>query len=170
MPVLRQTHTQDFTSIPNALLRDPRLSLRDIGLLVWMLSKPEDWKFTKKNILAEIKQDGDRSLQTAVKKLQETGYLSISRGDRKKGKLSESIWTVYDKPQLQNAVMEQPEARKLECGSPQLRYPSVKNAVDYKRNNNKKKNAAPAVGGGAQLPEDFYIDPETGQWRRKERT
>ena len=170
MPVLRQHHTQDFTVVPNALLQDQRLSFRDIGLLVWMLSKPADWKFTKKTILAEIKQDGDRSVQAAVKKLQETGYLTITRGDRKKGKLAESIWTVYDEPQLQNAAMEQPQPRKPECGSPQLRFPSVQNAVDYKRYNNKKKNAAPAVEGGAQLSEEFYLDPETGQWRRKECT
>lgn len=170
MPVLRQHHTQDFTVIPNSLLQDQRLSFRDVGLLVWMLSKPADWKFTKKNILAEISQDGDRSLQAAVKKLQDTGYLTITRGDRKKGKLAESIWTVYDTPQLQNAVMEQLQPGKPECGSPQLRFPSVQNAVDYKINNNKKKKAVPAVEGGAQPSKELYRDPETGEWRRKENT
>ena len=133
-----------------------------------MLSKPSDWKFTKKNILAEISQDGDRSLQAAVKKLQDAGYLTITRGDRKKGKLAESIWTVYDTPQLQNAVMEQSQPGKQECGSPQLRFASVQNAVDYKINNNKKKKAVPAVEGGTQLPKGLYWDPESGEWRRKE--
>lgn len=132
-----------------------------------MLSKPADWKFTKKNILAEISQDGDRSLQAAVKKLKETGYLTITRGDRKKGKLAESIWTVYDTPQPQNAVVEQSQPGKQECGSPQLHFPSVQNAVDYKRNNNKKKEAAPALEGGAQLPEGIYFDHESGEFRRK---
>lgn len=170
MPVLRQHHTRDFTVIPNALLQDQRLSLRDVGLLVWMLSKPEDWKFTKKTILAEIRQDGDRSLQAAVKNLQDTGYLTITRGDRKMGKLAESIWTVYDEPQMQNAVVEQLESEKPECGSPQLRFPSVQNAVDYKINNNKKKKAVPAVEDGAQPSKELYRDPETGEWRRKENT
>lgn len=133
-----------------------------------MLAKPADWKFTKKNILAEITQDGDRSLQSAVKTLQETGYLSITRGDRNEGKLAESIWTVYDTPQLQNAVMEQSQPGKHACGSPQLRFPSVQNAVDYKRNNDKKKKAVPAVEGGTQLPEGFYLDPISGEYRRKE--
>lgn len=170
MPVLRQHHTQDFTVIPNALLQDQRLSFRDIGLLVWMLSKPADWKFTKKNILAEISQDGDRSLQAAVKKLQDMGYLTITRGDRRKGKLAESIWTVYDTPQLQNAVVEQAQPPKSECDLPQLRFPSVQNAVDYKINNNKKKKAVPATEGGAQLPEGIYYDPDSGEFRRKEIT
>lgn len=130
-----------------------------------MLSKPADWKFTKKNILAEISQDGDRSLQAAVKNLQDTGYLTITRGDRKKGKLAESIWTVYDTPQLQNAVVEQAQHEKPECGSPQLRFPSVQNAVDYKG-----YRAAPRPLRRAQHSEEFYRDPETGEWRRKGNT
>ena len=144
------------------------MSLRDIGLLVWMLSKPTDWKFTKKSILAEIAQDGERSLQAAVKKLQDAGYLTIKRGDRKKGKLAESIWTVYDTPQLQNAVMEQPQPGKPKCGSPQLRYPAVQNAVVLQNKENKRKRAVPAAEGGTRLPEGFYFDPELGEWRRKE--
>ena len=43
-----------------------------------MLSKPPDWKFTKKSILKEISQDGDRSLQAGLKKLQDAGYLTVS--------------------------------------------------------------------------------------------
>lgn len=135
-----------------------------------MLSKPSDWKFTKKNILAEISQDGDRSLQAAVKKLKDMGYLTITRGDRRKGKLAESIWTVYDTPQMQNAVVEQAQPQKSECDLPQLRFPSVQNAVDYKINNNKKKKAVPATEGGAQLPEGIYYDPDSGEFRRKETT
>ena len=135
-----------------------------------MLSKPADWKFTKKNILSEISQDGDRSLQAAVKKLQDMGYLTITRGDRRKGKLAESIWTVYDTPQLQNAVVEQAQPKKSECDLPQLRFPSVQNAVDYKINNNKKKKAVPATEGVAQLPEGIYYDPDSGEFRRKETT
>ena len=155
--------------MPNALLQDQRLSLRDVGLLVWMLSKPPDWKFTKKNILSEISQDGDRSLQAAVKNLRAAGYLTITRGNRKKGKLAESIWTVRDVPQLQNAAMEKTESQKQKSGSPQLRSPSVQNAVDYKRNNDKIENAVPALMGGVQLGGEYYYqDPITKGYVRKE--
>ena len=174
MPVLKQRHTKDFTVIPNALLQDHRLSLRDVGLLIWMLSKPLDWKFTKKNILAEISNDGERSVQAAVKKLQETGYLTITRAGRKKGKLAESIWTVYDAPQLQNAVMEKQHQPKAKSGSPQLRYPAVQNAVVLLNKDITKdtatKNAVPALEGGVQLPNGFYFDEVSGAWCRKEST
>ena len=116
MPVLRQRHTRDFTAIPNSLLQDQRLSCRDRGLLVWMLSKPPNWQFTKKGILAEMEQDGERSVQAGVKKLQETGYLIIKRERQGKGKLAKTIWSVYDIPQLQNAVTEPPQPGKPESG------------------------------------------------------
>lgn len=147
------------------------MSFRDVGLLVWMLSKPPDWKFTKKNILAEISQNGERSIQAAIKTLQDTGYLTITRGDRKKGKLAESIWTVYDTPQLQNAVMEQLQSEKAECDSPQLRFPAVQNAVVLvNKEKTKRAKAVPALEGGAQLPEGIYFDPESGEFRRRENT
>lgn len=113
-----------------------------------MLHKPPDWKFTKQALLAELEQDGERSVQSGMKKLQELGYLEITRESRRKGKLARSIWTVRD--------------------TPQLRYPSVQNAVDYKVKNNKKKAAVSAVEGGAQLPMGFYRDPVSGEWRRRE--
>ena len=154
-----------------------------------MLHKPPDWKFTKQALLAELEQDGERSVQSGMKKLQELGYLEITRESRRKGKLARSIWTVRDTPQLRNAAMDTANTAKQYAenppqlqnavmvtdtegkqgnNSPQLRYPSVQNAVDYKRKNNKKKTAVSALEGGAQLPAGLYIDPVSGEWRRRE--
>jgi hypothetical protein len=168
VPVLRKHHDRDYTVIPNVTIEDPRLSCRDLGLLVFMLHKPQDWKFTKQALLTELGQDGERSIQSGMKKLQELGYLEITRESRKKGKLARSIWTVRDVPQLQNAVMAKQSNEQTESSAPQLRYPSVQNAADYKRKNNKKKAAVSAVEGGAQLPMGFYKDPVSGEWRRRE--
>ena len=168
MPVLRQHHERDYTVVPNITIEDSRLSCRDLGLLVFMLHKPPDWKFTKQALLAELEQDGERSVQSGMKKLQELGYLEITRESRRKGKLARSIWTVRDTPQLQNAVMVTDTEERKGNNSPQLRYPSVQNAVDYKVKNNKMKAAVSAVEGGAQLPMGFYRDPVSGEWRRRE--
>lgn len=164
LPVLRQHHTRDFTVLPNALLQDQRLSCRDRGLLVWMLSKPPDWSFSKAAIVAELRQDGERSVQSGVKVLQELGYLTITRERQKKGTISRAVWNVFDTPQVRNAAVDE----STEERTPQLRYPAMGNAVLNK--NKKKKLAVPAGEGGTQLSEGFYIDPGTGQWRRKERT
>ena len=188
MPVLRQHHERDYTVVPNITIEDSRLSCRDLGLLVFMLHKPPDWKFTKQALLAELEQDGERSVQSGMKNLQELGYLEITRESRRKGKLARSIWTVRDTPQLRNAAMDTSTAKQYAekppqlqnavmvtateerqgNNSPQLRYPSVQNAVDYKRKNNKKKTAVSALEGGAQLQVGLYLDRVSGEWRRRD--
>ena len=157
MPVLRQNHTRDFTVIPNSLLQDQRLSCRDRGLLVWMLSKPPDWEFSKLSIVGELKLDGESSIKSGIKNLKAAGYLEI-RQERIKGKVSRSIWTVSDTPQGCFSPAD----------SPQGRYPPMENSPYTKERINKRNKAAPALEGGAQLPEGIYFDNESGEFRRKE--
>ena len=52
MPVLRQRHARNFTTLPNELLQDPRLTCGDLGLLVQMLSRPENWDFSTSSLTA----------------------------------------------------------------------------------------------------------------------
>lgn len=156
MPVLRQNHTRDFTVIPNSLLQDQRLSCRDRGLLVWMLSKPPDWEFSKLSIVGELQLDGESSIKSGIKNLKAAGYLEI-RQERKKGKVFRSVWTVSDMPQG--------------CFNPteslQGRYPHMENSPYTKERLYKKKEAVPALEGGAQHPEGVYFDNEAGEYRRK---
>lgn len=156
MPVLRQQHTRNFTVFPNELLQDQRLSCRDRGLLVWMLSKPLDWSFSKKSIEAELANDGECSIQAGVKNLQKAGYLKIDRKRQERGKLSVAVWTVFDCPQLENQSVD---------NSPQLDFPQLDNAACTKERINKRKKAVPALEGGRQ-PE-IYFDPESGAYRRR---
>lgn len=156
MPVMRQVHRENFTTLPNTLLQDQRLSCRDRGLLVWMLSKPPDWAFSKRSIVAELARDGESSVQAGVKNLQQAGYLRIDRMRSEKGKLDTVVWTVFDSPQLENRTMD---------SSPQRRFPALGNASNTKERGYKRKSA-PALEGGAQ-PGCFF-DKVTGTWKRKE--
>lgn len=154
MPVLRQKHSTNFTTLPNELLQDQRLSCRDRGLLVWMLSKPPDWKFTHKSILQELSIDGKTAIANGVKRLQETGYLSISRS-KKAGQFDTSIWTVYDAPYPQNKDMDTPHPH----------FPDAENEDVLVNTEGQKRKAAAALEGGRQ-PE-IYFDRESGTYRRR---
>lgn len=114
-----------------------------------------------------MQQDGERSIQAGVKKLQETGYLKITRERAGKGRLARTVWTVYDQPQLQNAVKEFSRTEKKQYAAPQLHYPAMENAADIKERINKMEKAVPALRA-AQLPDGFYLDAESGEYRRKE--
>ena len=90
------------------------------------------------------------------RRIKAAGYLEI-RQERIKGKVSRSVWTVTDTPQgcFDPTV------------SPQGRYPPMENSPYTKERINKRNKAAPALEGGAQLPEDIFFDHESGEFRRK---
>jgi len=152
--------------VPNALLQDPSLSYRDIGLLVWMLSKPQNWKFSYEGMLAERSTDGKSAIQAGVKNLKSAGYLRIEK-KRNKGRLTESIWYVYDSPCIENQYMVVDSQPKAVKGSPCMEKPYMENPPQQKKYQQKEK-AVSALGGGAQLPDGFYYDPVTGEYRRGE--
>ena len=173
MPVLKQRHTKDFTVVPNDLLRNRKISLRDIGLLVWMLSKPHDWKFTYDGMLSELGTDGKAALQKSVKALQAAGYIKIEK-TRRKGKLSESIWYVYDSPHIENQYIVNQQRQNAAKVSPHIDSPNTVNRPVILNKDITKdtaaKNAVPALEGGVQLPNGFYFDEVSGAWCRKEST
>lgn len=154
MPVLRKKYKNEYTILPNAILKDQRLSYRDIGLLAWMLSKPQDWKFSYEGMLTERSKDGKSALQTGVKNLQAAGYLRIEK-QRNKGRLAERIWYVYDAPYTENPYMEKPYKEKR----PQQNTDKTKYMTEEK--------AVPGSEAGRQPAGDLYYDKETGEWRRR---
>jgi hypothetical protein len=93
MPIIRRTFRFEgqFTQIPNSWLRDGRLSLRAKGLLAQLLSHSDGWSVTMRN-LASFNGCGRDAIRSAVRELEEAGYL-IRRQDRSEaGEFSEAIW------------------------------------------------------------------------------
>ena len=72
----------------NHHLRNRELSLKAKGLLSLMLSLPEDWDYTTKG-LSCICKDGLRSISTAVKELESSGYIQRRRVRDAHGRLSD---------------------------------------------------------------------------------
>lgn len=167
MPVFKKKWTQGYTIIPNSILRDRNLAFRDIGLLVWMLSKQQDWRFSYEGMLAERALDGKAALQTSVRALKAAGYLTIEK-KRKQGKLQEAVWSVYDVPCIENQYMARKGAERThdtQSASPHTDSPYTANLPRI--NTEKGADAVAAVKGGAQQQGSYYRDPVTGEWRRR---
>ncbi len=54
MPVFRVSKNRDFTVIANSVFKDRRLSAKAKGILVEMLSLPENWDYTLKGLTTFI--------------------------------------------------------------------------------------------------------------------
>jgi hypothetical protein len=71
--------TEDpFTRVPRAAIRDTTLDLKARGLLLVMLDKPANWRFTEQNLAAECGVSRDQ-LRTAITTLIESGYVRRRR-------------------------------------------------------------------------------------------
>ena len=138
MAVFRIEKTRDFTVMSNYHLRDVELSLKAKGLLSLMLSLPEDWDYTTKG-LACICKDGVDSITSALKELENHGYLTRQRTRYENGRLGDITYTIHERPIEQEAKKEPEELPEPE--KPKRENPRQVNL----------RQAEPVQGNPAQL-------------------
>jgi hypothetical protein len=108
MGIVRQPHRRHFTVLPNAALRDERLSFRATGLLAYLLSLPEGADVDS-TALSKRKREGRNAIRTAYNELVEAGYVVRTKEQKADGK-----WVTY------TDVFDEPQAdsRPDEAGKP----------------------------------------------------
>jgi hypothetical protein len=114
MPLIRGHHSFDdhFTQIPNAWLRDSRISLGAKGLLAQLLSHSPGWRISQEN-LAFANGVGRDAIRTLINELLEAGYLmrSEDRERNEKGYLGGYTYTTQDpsgEPTLDKPTQDNP--------------------------------------------------------------
>lgn len=136
MPLIRGHHFLDgkFAQIPNDYLRDNRLTLKARGLLALLMSHKEGWSLSIQS-LAEHNQEGREAIRTAIKELEEFGYLERYQ-ENANGKFGEVVFITKDPADL--PLPENPTAGNLGAKNTSLKEDYVKNTKDTKKINNKK--------------------------------
>jgi len=104
MTIKRAKRKTNFTMMSNTGLQDKNISFKAKGLLAYMLSLPDDWVFYQSE-LREHATDGETSVRSGLKELEQNGYLIKERKRDEDGKLRESNWVVHDEP-LENPKLE----------------------------------------------------------------
>lgn len=74
MAILRNKTQGDFTIIQNNILRDRRTSIKCRGLFLTLCGLPDNWSFSEEGLTKTMK-DGKDSVHSALKELEELGYL-----------------------------------------------------------------------------------------------
>ena len=96
MPIMRKQKVNRYTTIDNYLIDDKRLDPEGKGYLIYMLRKPDNWKFNYKSIQNDLNV-GERNVRTNINKLKDLKYLKIDKIKNEKG-LYEYIYTIYEIP------------------------------------------------------------------------
>lgn len=97
MSVIRVVHNENYTTMANYHLRDPRLSLRAIGLMSKMLSLPDDWDYTVAG-LAAICSEGREAVRNVLKELEAAGYLEREQSHGSGGRFAGYDYTLHEAP------------------------------------------------------------------------
>ena len=95
--VIRVKRTKNFTVMSNHHFKNKELSLKAKGLLSLMLSLPDDWNYSMKG-LATLSKDGIDSVRTAMKELENQGYVTIDRDRNEAGCYQGTVYTVREVP------------------------------------------------------------------------
>lgn len=90
---------------PNSLLNDNNISLKAKGLFGYIQSKPENWSFSVKKIMSQVK-DGEKGVRSALKELEENRYLVRKPVKNKEGKWNGYDYFLFQKPFAEKAVAE----------------------------------------------------------------
>ena len=106
----------NYTTIDNNIFKNKNLSLKARGLLTTMLSLPNEWDYTV-NGLCTILKDGKSSIQSALRELEENGYLVRVQTKDKSGKFSSADYTLYEIPLGEKPLTENPSTDKPSAGN-----------------------------------------------------
>lgn len=102
-----------FTRIINDSLHDERLSFKARGLLAYMLSKPDNFKFYLDE-LTKHTTEGKDSIRAGMKELEQLGYVHRYPVKNERGKIMSWELDIYESPSL-----------RPDSGFPQLENPTL---------------------------------------------
>lgn len=88
---------KNFTQIPNDLINDKSIDPKARFLFVYMASKPDGWKFYRK----EVEDGCGFGMHTRIKytkELEDKGWISIKQNKSKKGRFESNDITLHERP------------------------------------------------------------------------
>lgn len=116
----RAKHKKNYTMIQNEIAQDKRISFEARGLLMTMLTFPDDWNFSV-NGLINLTGKSRATVLRYVKELKENGYIEQTTIKGEKGHFSACEWSIREVPAVSkngSAVIYTPaDHRSIKNGS-----------------------------------------------------
>jgi len=111
-----------YVMINKHFIYDSSISFKAKGILLYIFSRPDDWKIYEKEIVKHSKDSKD-SVRTGIKELLDAGYMTREKS-REQGKFKGYDYDVYEFPQLINrsgkSGAEKPKTENPKTENPPL--------------------------------------------------
>lgn len=114
MAVLKNKTQGNFTIVSQNIMRDKNLSISERGMLITLLSLPDNWHFTIKG-LCEILPDGKDKIAKTLNSLIEKGYVTREQSRGENGKFDSTDLEVHETPILKK---DEPKSGSKEPETP----------------------------------------------------
>lgn len=108
--IIRRERRDRFTVIDNVAVDDVKLSFKALGLLTYLLSKPDGWSANYRQ-LATARTDGEASVRSGMTELREAGYLEQTKITKPDGTF-EWDCVIRERPCGGNPGMDDPGVEK----------------------------------------------------------
>ena len=124
---------EGFTMMQNHHLRNKGLSLKAVGLLSKILSLPPDWDYSLRG-LATLNTDGIDGVRSAMKELEDHGYVVRTQRRDENGRMSKSRYEVYEIPQPRKPTTGKPSSENPTTVNPTTVNPITESPTQINTN------------------------------------
>jgi hypothetical protein len=167
MTIIRSPRKErNFTILSNEVCLDSRLSMRALGLLVRLLSRPDNWNTNSESLAREFGVGRDQ-VRNVLSELRDFGYMKLVKSQNASGQWI-TTWHVFDEP-TEDTVDFKPEPENQGAGKPQSGESGPNTRTDLTRTDNKVIASQKPVNKATRLKEDFEFPIEWKQWANAER-
>ncbi|MGN1282715.1 MAG: DnaD domain protein [Limosilactobacillus sp.] len=151
MAIIRQKRKKRFSIIDNRVIEDGRLSWGARGLLEYMLSKPDDWKFYMSELISHSDKDGRDKTYGYINELKKYGYVTRKQKRNSSGKFGNQDLIVTDSPLTGFPDTVKPDTDKPDTANPQLLN------TEYKPNTDLNNTDEPLTDDHHSLQDVFNL-------------
>ena len=123
MPIYRSKKNKEYVVMSNVFLQRKDLSIKAKGLLAYILSLPDDWKFTVGGLASQLKECKS-SVAAILDELERNGYLRRHYTRTADGKIAEAVYEIFEEPVLKNPTLDKPTLEKPQAENLKTALPS----------------------------------------------
>ncbi|MGX4710475.1 replication protein [Rhodococcus ruber] len=148
--------TSNYTVVRNETIGNKDLSFRARAVLIWLLSKPADWRIRSDAIAAESPTEGRDAIRSAMRELAARGHLVTERRQNEHGQWI-TVQTVYEVP-----VRPEPGPGNPNPGEPDTGEPGAEQSTEDQETETNPSPAAEPAAPSAR-PQGVISIPEKKQ-------
>jgi hypothetical protein len=145
--IRRAPHRRHFVQVDNRAVEDPRLSLRAKGLLVYLLSRPDNWRAHPTQV-ALTTSDSVGIVRSCLAELKRFGYAKLERIPIGKGRFGGTEWLIDELPFSDELPLSElrknRDSEKPSFGQAESRKNAALNYTEEENNTEKKTNSVRA--------------------------